>query len=113
MDAAYKRIDKPLKLDGGANAAAARDFLKTRPKPIAPCSVLSQSEAEAIVGPLTAPPVEHKSPSNSDGWCEYHVPPKNGMPRTYDMKYTGRADTPTSAARYRLRGWAEWRWAEQ
>ncbi len=100
VDAAYKRIDKPLKLDGGANAAAAREFLKTRPKPMAPCSVLSQSEAEAIVGPLTAPPVEHKSPSNSDGWCEYHVPPKDGMPRSYDLKYTwqgGYADVRSTA----------------
>jgi hypothetical protein len=101
VDAAYKRIDKPLKLDGGANAAAAREFLKARPKPIAPCSVLSQSEVEAIVGPLTAPPVENKSPSNSDGFCEYHVPTnKGGIPRSYDMKYTwqgGYADVRSTA----------------
>ncbi len=90
VDAAYKRIDKPLKLDGGANAAAAREFLKTRPKPIAPCSVLSQSEVEAIVGPLTAPPVSTTSSSGTAGMCEYHVPPKDGMPRSYDMKYTWR-----------------------
>jgi hypothetical protein len=83
VDAAYKRIDKPLKLDGAANVAAAQAFLKTRPKPIAPCSVLSQSEVEAIVGPLIAPPV----PGGTTD-CEYKVPPnKGGMPRSYELHY--------------------------
>ncbi len=40
VDAALKRMDKPLSLDGGANVAAAKTFLKGRPKPISPCSVL-------------------------------------------------------------------------
>jgi hypothetical protein len=82
VDAAYKRIDKPLKLDGAANVAAAQAFLKTRPKPIAPCSVLSQSEVEAIVGPLISPPV----PGGTTD-CEYKVPPKGGMPRSYELHY--------------------------
>jgi hypothetical protein len=82
VDAAYKRIDKPLKLDGAANVAAAQAFLKTRPKPIAPCAVLSQSEVEAIVGPLLSPPV----PGGVTD-CEYKVPPRGGMPRSYELHY--------------------------
>jgi hypothetical protein len=82
VDAAYKRIDKPLKLDGAANVAAASAFLKTRPKPIAPCSVLSQSEVEAIVGPLTSAPV-----AAGPAACEYPVPPEGSFPRVYALKF--------------------------
>ncbi len=82
VDAAYKRIDKPLKLDGAANVTAAQAFVKTRPKPIAPCSVLSQSEVEAIVGPLISPPM----PAGTTD-CEYKVPPKGVMPSSYELRY--------------------------
>jgi hypothetical protein len=82
VDAAYKRIDKPLKLDAAANVAAAQAFLKTRPKPIPPCAVLSQSEVEAIVGPLLSPPV----PGGVTD-CEYKVPPKGIMPSSYELHY--------------------------
>jgi hypothetical protein len=82
VDAAYKRIDKPLKLDGAANVAAAREFLKTRPKPIAACSVLSQKEVEAIVGPLISAPV-----ARSNSTCEYNLPPQGAIPRVYELTY--------------------------
>ena len=104
VDAAYKRIDKPLKLDGAANVAAASAFVKTRPKPIAPCSVLSQNEVEAIVGPLISAPVADGSRS-----CEYHVPPQGGMPRSYELKYTwqgGYADVRSTAHVTRIGGMA-------
>jgi hypothetical protein len=104
VDAAYKRIDKPLKLDGAANVAAAQAFLKTRPKPIAPCSVLSQSEVEAIVGPLISPPV----PGGTTD-CEYKVPPKGGMPRSYELHYIwrgGYADIRSTAHIARVGGMA-------
>jgi hypothetical protein len=38
VDAALKRMDKPLSLDGDANVAAAKTFLQGRPKPISPLS---------------------------------------------------------------------------
>ena len=86
VDAAYKRIDKPLKLDGGANVAAAVAFLKTRPKRVAACSLLSKSEVEAILGPLAAPPVSNNGdPTGVSTSCEYHVPPEKGLPRSYEL----------------------------
>lgn len=88
VDAAYKRIDKPLKLDGGANVDAAAAFLKTRPKRVAGCSVLSRSEVEAILGPLISPPVANNGDKTGTSTsCEYHVPPENGMPRSYELNY--------------------------
>jgi hypothetical protein len=88
VDAAYKRIDKPLKLDGGANVDAAAAFLKTRPKHVAGCSVLSQSEVEAILGPLISPPVANNGDKTGTSTsCEYHVPPEKGIARTYELNY--------------------------
>lgn len=104
VDAAYKRIDKPLKLDGAANVAAASTFLKTRPKPIAPCSVLSQSEVEAIVGPLISAPVANGSRS-----CEYHVPPQGTIAPIYEVNYIwqgGYADVRGMAHTARIAGMA-------
>jgi len=82
VDAAFKRIDKPLSLDGGANAAAAKAFLKTRPPRRDPCSVLSQAEAEAILGKLIAPPV-----ARNDS-CSYELPAQaQGMRQIYELRY--------------------------
>jgi hypothetical protein len=83
VDAAFKRMDKPLPLDGGANVAAATAFLKTRPAPREPCSVLSQAEAEAILGKLIAPPA-----AQGDS-CTYELP-SQGMRQIYDLRYRWR-----------------------
>jgi len=83
VDAAFKRIGKPLSLDGGANVTAAKAFLKTRPAPRDPCSVLSQAEVEAILGKLIAPP---KVDGNS---CTYELP-SQGMRQIYDVRYRWR-----------------------
>jgi hypothetical protein len=80
VDAAFKRIDKPLALDGGANAATAKAFLKTRPARMAACSVLSQAEAEAILGKLVAAP---KAQGDS---CSYQLP-SAGIPQIYELDY--------------------------
>jgi hypothetical protein len=80
VDAAFKRIDKPLTLDGGANAAAAKAFLKTRPTRMAACSVLSQAEAEAILGKLVAAPKEQGDS------CSYQLP-STGIPQIYELDY--------------------------
>lgn len=85
VDAAFKRIDKPLALDGGANVAAAKAFLKSRPRPVDPCSLLTQAEVEAIIGRLAAPP-------KADGdQCSYHLPQIPGqIPRIYDLQFDWR-----------------------
>lgn len=82
VDAAFKRIEKPLPLDGAANVQAARTFLKTRPARRDPCSVLSQAEAEAILGKLTAPPVATKDS------CSYELPAQTqGIRQIYELRY--------------------------
>jgi hypothetical protein len=83
VDAAFKRIDKPLALDGGANVAAAKAFLATRPKRMDPCAVLSQKEVEAIVGPLAAAPSADGAAS-----CSYPVGGAGGpIPHAYVIHY--------------------------
>jgi hypothetical protein len=85
VNAAFKRIDKPLKLDGGANVAAAKTFLQTRPREVSPCTLVTQADAEAILGPLAAPPK-----ANGTGSCEYPLPPKDGIPRTAELVFNWR-----------------------
>jgi hypothetical protein len=82
VDAAFKRIDKPLALDGAANVAAARTFLQGRPRPMEPCSVLSAAEVEAIVGTLaTAPKAQNDT-------CSYELPQQPGqLPRIYELQF--------------------------
>jgi hypothetical protein len=83
VDAAFKRLDKPLTLDGAANVAAARVFLKGRPRPMEPCSVLSATEVEAIVGTLAAAPK-----AQDDETCSYELPQQPGhLPRIYDLQF--------------------------
>jgi hypothetical protein len=82
VDAAFKRIDKPLSLDGGANVAAAAAFLKTRPQRKDPCSVLTQAEVEAILGKLAA------APKSDDDVCSYQLPQQPGFPpRIYSLQF--------------------------
>lgn len=93
VDAALKRMDKPLSLDGGANVAAAKTFLKGRPKPISPCSVLTQAEVEAILGTALA-----KAPEEDKSVCTYTLPPLPDVPpRIYDLQFFW------SGGNYRLR----------
>jgi hypothetical protein len=83
VDAALKRIDKPLSLDGGANVAAAKTFLQGRPKPISPCSVLTQAEVEAILGSALA-----KAPQEDKSVCTYTLPQLLDVPpRIYDLQF--------------------------
>jgi hypothetical protein len=83
VDAAFKRMAKPLSLDGGANVAAAKAFLKTRPGRRDPCSVLSQAEAESILGKLIAPPAA------KGDTCSYERPPQ-GIRQVYELGYKWR-----------------------
>ncbi len=91
VDAAFKRIDHPLKIDGGANVDSAAAFSKTRPHPVDPCSLVSRAEAEALIGKLIADPV-----ANGTDECDYELPPK-GIRQVYGLQISWRG------------GYAEWR----
>jgi hypothetical protein len=82
IDDALRRIDKPLRIDGGVNVAAAQELSRHRPKPLDPCSLLSRAEAEAIVGPLSGDP---KSGKDS---CTYERPTPAGMlPQNFEVDF--------------------------
>ena len=104
-DSAFKRIEKPLKLDGASNVAAAKAFLQTRPKEVGACTLLTQAEAEAILGPLAAPP---KASGTSS--CDYQLPPKDGMPRSAELSSTGATAVPLFAATRTSAGSPAWPW---
>jgi hypothetical protein len=86
VDAAFKRIDKPLKIDGGADAsiAAAAELEKRRLKPVDPCTLLARAEVEALIGKLAGNPV-----SNGTDSCAYELPTA-GMRQIYQLEFTWR-----------------------
>ena len=51
-EAALKRFDKPLAIDGTSAIGPAQALLSKRPHPGTACALVSRAEAEAIVGPL-------------------------------------------------------------
>jgi hypothetical protein len=85
VDAAFKRFDKPLTVNGGANVAAAKGLAQQRIKPVDPCSLLSRDEVEAILGAkLIADPVGHGTDS-----CTYELKPV-GIRQLYEVQFTWR-----------------------
>jgi len=82
VDAAYKRMDSPLKIDGGAAVAAAKTLDQTRPKPVDACTLLTRTEVEAITGPLAHDPVSHGQTG-----CDYDVAvPAGTLPEQYALQ---------------------------
>jgi len=81
VDAAYKRIDHPLKIDGGAGVTAAKALQKTRPKQVDVCSLLTRTEVEAILGTLSANP----SPAGQSG-CNFALPEHDNMRPQYEIQ---------------------------
>ena len=75
-DAALKRLDKPLTIDGNRAVAAAKDYEAAhRIKRRDPCSFLTRAEAEAIIGPLSA------DPKPDEDSCEYdRITPAGRLP---------------------------------
>lgn len=83
VDDAWKRIDKPLRIDGGAGVEQASQLDKTRPKPRDVCSLLSRAEVEAILGPLGSDPQSH-----AQNGCSYHMPVQPDYPpQVYELNF--------------------------
>lgn len=80
VDAAYKRIDHPLRIDGGQGVDAAKAFENTRPKSIEACSLLSRAEVEAILGTLSADPTPGQS------GCDYVLPAQGNVHPQYGIQ---------------------------
>lgn len=81
VSSAYKRIDHPLKIDGGANVGAAEALQKSRPKPVDVCSLLTRAEVEAILGPLSANPA-----AAGDSGCNYAVTGHDNVHPQYEIQ---------------------------
>jgi hypothetical protein len=82
-DAALKRLDKPLPIEGSKSVKAAMEFeTATRPKPRNPCNLISRPEAEALIGPLAA------EPTSDDKRCEYARPANGTVGPVYVLKVT-------------------------
>ncbi len=79
-DAALKRIDKPLAIQGlDSTSAAAKFFAAHRPTPRGACDLVSRAEAEILVGPLAGDP---KSNGNT---CHYPLPATNNLNWSVDL----------------------------
>jgi hypothetical protein len=80
LSAALKRIDHPLAIDGTLGIASAKERLAADAKDtlIDVCALVSQKDAEALIGtPLTGPP-DHGEGKIDIGDCYYRTP-MNGV----------------------------------
>lgn len=85
-DAALKRLDKPLPIEGDKGVRPAMEFeTATRPRPKEACALVSRSEAEALIGPLAT------DPKADDNGCEYTRPASGPVSPIYvlKVKWTG------------------------
>ena len=86
VNAAYQRIDKPLKVDGAAGVEAAKTHARQRPAKTPACQLLSRAEVEAVLGKLI------RDPTGKDSICSYQVAgAQPGWTEQYDidMWWTG------------------------
>lgn len=78
-DAALKRLERPLAIDGNAGVAAAQERAARRPKPRSVCDLVTQADAEAIVGTTLL-----KQPEGNNDSCTYSWPTRGGF--NHDIK---------------------------
>jgi hypothetical protein len=67
-DAAVRRVDQPLTIDGGAGVASAQQRAAQRPKPRSVCDVVTRADAEAIAGSTLLAPPKGDEDSCSYAW---------------------------------------------
>ena len=90
-DAALKRIDRRLSIDGSKNVQAAVDFETAhRPKRRDPCALVNRGDVEAVVGALAAEPTS-VNPESDEGKCvyEHDVDGKFAAAYVMKVKWTG------------------------
>ncbi|MEP7243751.1 MAG: hypothetical protein ABI885_08690 [Gammaproteobacteria bacterium] len=80
-NAALKRLEKPLSVNGNTGVEAALARAQKRPKPVPVCSLLRPAEVESILGPQST------APSGSETSCTYAFTRMgmDGKPRTYPL----------------------------
>jgi hypothetical protein len=67
-DAALRHLDHPLPVDGNAALAAAQAHAAQRPQLGPACGLLGRAAIEAIIGPLSAEPIQRNARN-----CEVHT----------------------------------------
>lgn len=97
MTSAIKRLDHPLAIDGGTGKAAAQQRVAAMAQDSAldVCTLVSASEAAAILGPLSKPP-DHGPPQAGPNVrsCYYYtrMPIRSGAPPPRDALFTYEID---------------------
>lgn len=83
LNAALKRLDSPLKVDGSAGIKSALARAEQRPKEVPACSLLTQADVEPILGKLLSPP------EGSDNSCTYRYTQvgQDGKPRPWAFDF--------------------------
>jgi hypothetical protein len=67
-DAAVKRLDQPLKIDGSAGIKPARERIALRPKARSVCDLVTKADAEAIAGVALL-----AAPKGNEDSCSYEL----------------------------------------
>jgi hypothetical protein len=68
-DAAVKRLDQPLRIDGNAGIKPAQERIAQRPKPRSVCELVTKADAEAIAGVALL-----AAPTGNPDSCSYEWP---------------------------------------
>jgi len=77
---ALGHLGKPLGIDGAKAVPAALALEAKRPARVDPCSLVSRTEVEALLGPLSVAPV-----SEADS-CSYELPAQGVLRQLYELK---------------------------
>jgi hypothetical protein len=68
-DAAVRRLDQPLKIDGGAGIKPSQERIALRPKARGVCDLVTKADAEAIAGVALL-----AAPTGNEDSCSYEWP---------------------------------------
>lgn len=101
LDAAIKRLDTPLKIDGAAGVPAAQQLFAKDAKDstLNVCALLSQADVEAALGKKLSSPPQTGTGMSGVRECDYHVVTQPGFPaEEYDLTLVGWHDGPEQFA---------------
>jgi len=92
LDAAVKRLDTPLKIDGAAGVPAAQRLFAQDAKDstLNMCALLPQADVEAALGKKLSAPPQPGNGASGVRECDYHVVTPPGYPvEEYDLTLMG------------------------